>query len=167
VSALAVIGTPLALGALPLVEPFDRLAGRPMVAALFKVAAAGFGAERPVEVGDGVALPVLLDVDDGLPPCPVPLDGGGRLAELTQPAGPLQLRRSGPDPATPGQLPSAGLVGAEQGRVPLPPCLALLLGVAGLARPVGGAVGLPLGELGRGLGLGELVAGLRQLLAAQ
>jgi hypothetical protein len=85
VSALAVLGTPLALGALPLVEPFDRQAGRPVVAALLKVAAAGLRAERPVGVGNAVALPVLLDARDRLLPATLPLDRGGRLAELTQP----------------------------------------------------------------------------------
>src|SRR5207249_1758955 len=100
----------LALGALSLVESFDRLAGRPVVAALLKVAAARLRAERPLGVGDAVALAVLPDPRDGVPPATLPLDRGGRLAELTQPAGPLQLHRSGPDPATPGQLPGAGLV---------------------------------------------------------
>jgi hypothetical protein len=97
-------------------------------------------------VGDPVALPVLLDAGDGVLPDALPLDGGGLLAELAQPAGPLQLDRTNVDAATPRQLSGACPMGAEEVGVPLPPCLVLLLGAAGLPLAVGGPVGLLPGQ---------------------
>ena len=77
--------TLLTVSVLPGLEPLDRLAGDPVVAALRQVPVARFGAERPLGVGDAVALPVLLHPRDGLPPGALPLDRGGRLAKLPQP----------------------------------------------------------------------------------
>src|SRR6266545_2894121 len=128
----------LPLSALAGLEPLDRLAGGPVVAALLQVRVAGFGPERALGVDDAVALTVLLDAGDGLPPRPLPLDGGGRLPKLAQPAGPLQLDRSHVYPAAPCLLARARPVAGEQVGVPLPPGLVLLLGAAGLAFAVAG-----------------------------
>src|SRR6266508_661114 len=157
----------LPLSALAGLEPLDRLAGGPVVAALLQVRVAGVGPERALGVDDAVALTVLLDAGDGLPPRPLPLDGGGRLPKLAQPAGPLQLDRSHVYPAAPCLLARARPVAGEQVGVPLPPGLVLLLGAAGLAFPVGGTVGPLPRQLSRSLGEGEAVAGLGQLAAAQ
>jgi hypothetical protein len=69
-------------GALPLLEPVERLAGGPVVAVPLQVPAGRFGAERSAGVGDDAAFPVLLDLLDGLPAGRLTLDGGRRLAEL-------------------------------------------------------------------------------------
>jgi hypothetical protein len=81
-------------GALPLLEPVERLAGGPVVAVPLQIPAGRFGAERSAGVGDDAAFPVLLDPLDGLPAGRLTLDGGRRLAELAQPCGPLKLDRS-------------------------------------------------------------------------
>ena len=157
----------LTLGALPLMEPLDQLASDVTVSALLQVHVAGFRAERPVGVDDLVALAVLHDPSDSLPPGALPLDGGRRVAELAQPPGPLQLDCPLVDPTAPGELAGLRPVGAEQVGVPLVPGQVLLLNAAGLPLPVGVPVGLLTGELGRGLGQGVVVAGLGQLPAAQ
>jgi hypothetical protein len=157
----------LTLGALPGLEPLNRLLGDPMVAALLKVAAEGFGPERPVGVGDPVALAVLLDPGDHLPQSALALDGGGRLPKLPKPPWPLQLDRPCVHATSPGQLPGASLVAGEQVGVPLPPGLVLLLGAAGHPFPLGGTVGLLPRQHAGALGEGEPVAGLGQLPPAQ
>jgi hypothetical protein len=55
VAVLSPVEALLALGALPSLEPLDRLLGDPVVAALLQVPAAGFGPERAPGVGDPVA----------------------------------------------------------------------------------------------------------------
>jgi hypothetical protein len=75
VAALRLIEA-FALGTLPLLQPFDHLTGHPVVAALLKIPTVGFGAERAVGVADPVALAVLLDPADCVPPGPLALDGG-------------------------------------------------------------------------------------------
>jgi hypothetical protein len=167
VGALVPVAPSFTRGALPLVAPLDCLVGGAVVAALLQVHVARLWAERPVGVDDPVALPVVLDPADSLPPGALALDGGGWLAELAQPPGPLQLDCPLVDPAAPGELAAACPVGVEQVGVPLVPGQVLLLGAAGLALAVGGPVGLLTGELGRGLGEGVVVAGLGQLPAAQ
>ena len=156
----------LTLGPLPLLEPLDHLVGGSVVAALFQVPVAGFRAEGVVGVG-AIALAVLQDVGDSLPPGALALEAGGRFAEFAEPAGPLQLQHPQFDPAAPGQLTGAGLVGGRQAGVPLLIGQSLLLGTAGLALPVGGPVGLLAGQGRGGLGEGVLVAGLGQLAAVQ
>src|SRR6266508_5964063 len=118
----------LALGALPGLEPLDRLLGDPVVAALLQVGTPGFGAERALGVGNPVALAVLLDPGDRLPQGALRLDRGRRLPKLPQPAGPLQLDRPGVHPPAPGQLAGARPVAGELVGVPLSPCQVLLLG---------------------------------------
>ena len=165
--ALVPVAPSFTRGALPLVEALDCLVGGAVVAALLQVHAAGLWAERPVGVDDPVALPVLLDPADSLPPGALALDGGGWLAEFAQPPGPVQLDCPLVDPAAPGELAGARPVAGEQVGVPLVPGQVLLLGAAGLALAVGGPVGLLTGELGRGVGEGVVVVGLGQLPAAK
>ncbi len=77
VGALVPVAPSFTQGGLPLVEPLDCLVGGAVVAALLQVQVARFGAERPVGVDDPVALPVLLDPADSLPPGALALDRGG------------------------------------------------------------------------------------------
>jgi hypothetical protein len=167
VGALVPVAPSFTHGALPLVEALDCLVGDAVVAALLQVHVARLRAERPVGVDDPVALPVLLDPADSVPPGALALDAGGSLAELAQPPGPLQLDCPLVDPAAPGELAGARPVSAEQVGVPLVPGQVLLLGAAGLALAVGGPVGLLTGKLGRGVGEGVVVVGLGKLPAAQ
>jgi transposase len=67
----------------------------------------------------------------------------------------------------PGQFAGAGPVGGEQAGMPLFVGEVLLLGTAGLALAVGRPVGLLAGELRRGVGEGQVVAGLGELAAVQ
>jgi hypothetical protein len=77
VGALVPVAPSFTRGALPLVEALDCLVGGAVVAALLHVLVARLWAERPVGVDDPVALPVLLDPADSLPPGVLALDGGG------------------------------------------------------------------------------------------
>jgi hypothetical protein len=77
VGALVPVAPSFTHGALPLVEPLNRQVGGVVVAALLRVQVARLWAERPVGVGDLVALAVLLDSADSLPPGALALDGGG------------------------------------------------------------------------------------------
>jgi CBS-domain-containing membrane protein len=77
VGALVPVAPSFTHGALPLVEALDCLVGGAVVAALLQVQVARLWAERLVGVGDLVALPVLLDPADRLPPGALALDGGG------------------------------------------------------------------------------------------
>jgi hypothetical protein len=88
-----VVEAVLALGALPLLQPLDCLPGDLVMAAPLQVPAARVGPERPVTVGDAVPRALLHDSIDSLPPGAPAFDGGGWLAELAQPAGPLELQR--------------------------------------------------------------------------
>lgn len=78
-------------------------------------------------------------------------DGGRRLAEFAEPAGPLKLQRPKVDPVAPGQFAGAGAVGGQQAGVPLLVGEVGLVGTAGLALPVGLLAGQGRGGLGEGL----------------
>jgi hypothetical protein len=157
----------LAESALPLMESLDRLVGDPVVAALLQVAAAGFGAERPLGVGDPVALAVLLDAGEGLPQGALPLDRGGWLPKLSQPTGLLQFDRPDAGPAAPGQHPGQLPFLGDGIGVAFQPALAALLRLPGDAFAVGSAVGLLPGEPLSGVGEGELLTRLDEFAAVE
>jgi hypothetical protein len=156
----------LALGALPGLEPLDCLLGDPVVTALLQVGVAGFGAERPLGVGDPVPLAVLLDPATVCRKARWPLTVAGSLpssvASRAAPARPPARRRCRARPArgrAPGRRPA--------GRRAAPAMPSSPAGRGGLPVP-GRPPGSPAPRQCAGrLRNGEAVAGLGQLPAAR
>ncbi len=135
------------MGALLDFQALDRVSAGPVGAAPLQVAAARFGAEGVVGVGDRVALAVVAEQAGGVPKRPLAPHAGGRLAKLLGPGGAFQLGGLGGHAAAPAKLPGGLPVGRQVLGVALPPGLVELLGAAGLALPVSGTLGLSPGEL--------------------
>jgi hypothetical protein len=103
----------------------------------------GLGAERPVRIGDLVAVPVLLDLGGGLAPGPPPPGRFRHRPERLQDiAGPISLDRQPGGAPLPSQGPHHLPILRAKVGVSLQPAVPVLLVLAQLPLPVMGPVGL-------------------------